>query len=115
MIPVDQTYLVDTHPLIEGNCLQAAVASIYELPLDAVPHFILFGDFWFAAMAKYVESRGLSIEKVTESSDYVLAFGPSPRGVRHAVVWKDGKLAHDPHPSRDGLVGEPDEMWHIGV
>ena len=33
-----------------------------------------------------------------------MAWGPSERGVRHAVVWVDGAMAWDPHPSRAGLL-----------
>ena len=41
----------------------------------------------------------------------VIACGQSPRGTtkehRHAVVWCN-EIIHDPHPSRDGLVGDPE-------
>jgi len=32
------------------------------------------------------------------------ASGPSARGVSHIVVYQDGKMIHDPHPSNEGLV-----------
>lgn len=35
------------------------------------------------------------------------ASGKSTRGVDHIVIYMNGKLLHDPHPSRDGLV----ELW----
>lgn len=35
---------------------------------------------------------------------YYLVSGMSPRGVMHICIYQDGKLVHDPHPSRDGLL-----------
>lgn len=35
---------------------------------------------------------------------FYLVSGISPRGVGHMVVYRDGALAHDPHPSREGLT-----------
>jgi hypothetical protein len=40
-------------------------------------------------------------------NEYLIASGKSPRGFSHAVIWKNGVMVHDPHPSQDGLVGEP--------
>jgi hypothetical protein len=40
-----------------------------------------------------------------------LATGPSPRGdYNHVVIWQDGRCVHDPHPSGDGLAGDPIEF-----
>lgn len=39
MTPVDQTILHDPQTGAIGNCMQAAIASLLDLPLDAVPHF----------------------------------------------------------------------------
>lgn len=33
-----------------------------------------------------------------------IASGDSSRGVKHVVIYKNGKLLHDPHPSDEGLV-----------
>lgn len=35
---------------------------------------------------------------------YTILTGPAPRGFNHSVVGKGLMLAHDPHPSRDGLL-----------
>lgn len=117
MIPVTQTILYQTDSVVLGNCLQAAVASIYELPIDAVPHFVQF-EKWGKALDLYVAGRGFGLTKLSAPEVPmgvpVLAFGTSPRGEwGHSVVWLDGAIAHDPHPSRAGLAGEPYEFWHI--
>lgn len=36
-----------------------------------------------------------------------MASGKSARGVDHIVIYMNGKLHHDPHPSNDGLI----ELW----
>lgn len=116
MIPVDQTIQYEAGSVVGGNCLQAAVASVYELPIEAVPHFIQFGDKWGAALQMYVHSTGhelLRLRYEPTDDEVVLAFGTSPRGVQHSVVWRAGAMIHDPHPSKSGLVGEPKSFWSI--
>lgn len=41
----------------KGNCMQAAVASILELPLEDVPHFILQKG-WYDTMDTFFDSHG---------------------------------------------------------
>jgi hypothetical protein len=41
--------------------------------------------------------------------EHYLAFGVSPRG-RHVVVMRNGKIMHDPHPSREG-IGSADQIF----
>jgi hypothetical protein len=90
---------------VPGNCLQAAVASLLNLPLDDVPHFILHDD-WLEQLAAFCIAHGY--RPIMRMPDvpvaYGMAWGPSERGVRHAVVWVDGQIAWDPHPSRAGLL-----------
>jgi hypothetical protein len=98
--PVDQAFLVarDGH----GDCLRACVASVLEVALDEVPDFSLFGWNWMASMALFCE-----VELIVpgDAEGYWIAMGTSPRGIGHVCVYLDGALAHDPHPSRGGLVG----------
>lgn len=46
MKPVDQV-IVDKGV---GDCMRAAIASLLELPLDAVPHFLINGSRWWDVM-----------------------------------------------------------------
>ncbi len=116
MIPVTQTIPYEAGSLVLGNCLQAAVASIYELPIEAVPHFVQFED-WREALALWVRGRGGSLQLWKDDPPMgvvLLAFGKSPRGnFRHAVVWEDGAMTHDPHPDRTGLDGPVEEFWCV--
>ena len=104
-----------------GNCLQTAVASLLEMPLERVPHFVKHARNQgekMEMMKRWLLAHGYeligiaSAEKINDkkltkglpqSKGCVVAFGISPRNYNHAVIYKDGKLLHDVHPSRAGL------------
>lgn len=105
MRQVTQTILYDPDSPAPGNCLQAAVASLLDLDLDDVPHFIVHED-WLERMVLFARLHGYRIV-LDQTGDPValgIAYGPSPRGVNHAVVVQDGHTVWDPHPSRAGLL-----------
>ncbi|UGY15151.1 hypothetical protein HAP48_0042605 [Bradyrhizobium septentrionale] len=113
MKPVDQDKFHDRETGARGNCQQAAVASILELPLHQVPNFHDCEEGFWAGFNNFVRSRGMAILALRNgdfdywlrtSGVHYLAYGPAERGVLHAVVYRGGKLAHDPHPSRAGLL-----------
>lgn len=101
---ITQTITVGDGSGLPGNCLQAAVASLLDLDLDAVPHFALHDD-WLERLVGFAAAHGYTIQyqPATEPISFGLAFGQSPRGVFHAVVLH-GDHVWDPHPCRDGLV-----------
>jgi hypothetical protein len=107
MNPVDQDkfYVVGVS---RGNCQQAAVASLLGLPLNDVPNFIEAAQGFWPSYHAFLKSKGLvdiELPKNHVPDCYYLAYGPSARGVSHACVYFEGRLAHDPHPSRGGLLG----------
>lgn len=89
-----------------GNCFQACVASVLDLPLEEVPHFIEFDD-WVQLFYNFVKDQGYSARRVNglPEKGTGIGTGPSPRSLAaaHAVVVKDGKTVWDPHPSRAGV------------
>ena len=87
-----------------GTCFRTCIASILNLREEQVP------DFKEAnldpGVDKFLRKYGLSYKEIPAEDDNAplglhLALGTSPRGGMHAVVCKDGKLLHDPHP-QDG-------------
>jgi hypothetical protein len=108
MKPIDQDIFINDPQGRVGNCLQACLASIMEMNLTDVPHFAAIpDDTWFEQMCNWIGDHGYQFEDydgLNESPHYMLVIGKSPRGVSHAVVYKDGQLAHDPHPSRAGVT-----------
>jgi hypothetical protein len=140
MTPVLQTQFVSTHG--RGNCVQAAVASLLDLPLDSVPAFrdAECMESAISAFLETVEMRRISIRfggpfewgdaffcnqlwhplgKCHVSGGPVLAYGRSPRGnFGHAVLINllpngGWTLAHDPHPDGAGIEGDPTSLHFI--
>lgn len=115
-----------------GDCLRASVASIFGMAVEDVPHFALHGEgmeppdkhVWWFAYVGFCASLSPSYEVLTFpkgepppcSNDIddlygcYIATGKSPRGDwNHCVVGRGGVTIWDPHPSRDGIDGEPIE------
>lgn len=122
MKPVDQEYLHAPEIGQHGDCQRAVIASLLELPITEVPHFLqqAKGDaagFW-EGLQSFCRSKGFAYLTVPARSGaaffgaddgvYHEISGPSPRGngVTHAVVGRDGQVVFDPHPSRAGLLGD---------
>jgi hypothetical protein len=94
-----------------GNCFEACLASILEIPLDQVPDLSLYEDSWDLELDRWLKVRGWDTIIVTGPVVALvrapaISVGPSPRGgCYHAVVTLNGKLTHDPHPEGGGLAG----------
>lgn len=119
----DQTIFVGDEKR-KGNCVAACVATALDLPLEAVPHFVEFGiawgdsddvhaassgHHWWAMLLGFMSGKGLwpvELDSVTsgEVGEVLFVAGKSPRGVMHQVLYRDGRLWHDPHPSRAGVL-----------
>lgn len=117
-----------------GSCLATCFASVLDLPLEAVPNFVLFSRQW-DAIRMWAEQKRLtyhfrhdsqgdispgcfSCELPVPTTGLIVAGGHSPRALPgsnmgHAVVWDidSSRVAWDPHPSGAGLAGPP-ERWY---
>lgn len=128
MTPADQEFIHDPQNGQYGDCQRAVIASLLDLPITAVPHFLqeAAGEpvaYW-EKLQTFVRSHGFVYLNVPARAG--LAFygdegdvfheisGPSPRGngVGHAVVGCNGQIVFDPHPSRAGLAGDPATWEH---
>lgn len=120
MTPVDQEFFKKEEI---GDCVRAVTASLLNLPLSSVPHFVLNepGDAWYDTWEKFMSDRGRPVTILTDwttehppvPSGFYLAAGNAPNGSRHVVVMFGGKMVHDPHPSRAGLK-TIDVVWIVG-
>lgn len=122
MKPVEQTRL-NAH---DGNCHAACIASILEVPLEAVPQPTVMEMADFEGWACYLERvrreflhpRNLhdmtfgvrdGLGQLVRPLGYSILCAASPRtGGAHAVVALDGAIVFDPHPRREMGLGE----WH---
>jgi hypothetical protein len=109
MTPVKQN-LFGKHT---GNCLQAALATVLDLPLWKVPHFSNWSvsNWWFQLDSWVNEEldKHLVCSECPDQRQWCVAVGRSPRGpYPHAVVAYGQSLYFDPHPSNGMLVGDPE-------
>lgn len=129
MKPVFQTDVSRT----TGNCYQACIASVLELKLEDVPHFIkLYGNDYFGQVQKWLSGLGLMMLRTTfeqkvddgtivrsfcslPEETICIAFGKSKMHgdeITHAVVGQiirglQFELLHDPNPNTNGINGNP--------
>jgi hypothetical protein len=115
MIPVYQTIVSDEARGVHGNCLPSCIASILEVPLEEVPPLQDMGTNWFPALWDFLISKGYEFHGTGRKENvltytlgvngYYIVNGSSPRGFKrgHSVVFHEGKLVHDPHPSGLGV------------
>lgn len=51
-----------------GNCMQAAYATLFGLELEQVPNFISFDDRWYEKLYEFYKTRGYRLEYTLENS-----------------------------------------------
>lgn len=104
-----------------GNCFQACLASILNLPLESCPDIAKMSDeTWFDEVSQWLRSMGYVLEYtagVQPRNGFAIACGKTKRGPQHAVVMYGGKYLHDPHPDDMFLNGNPPlyylKVWKI--
>lgn len=129
MTPVFQS-IVDQG---RGDCQRAAIASLFDLKLEQVPHFKLFGPDWWRVYYYFLmgigyEFHGTSMgdrhrdkRNYDSVNGFFLATVPSRsyEGVRHSVIIDEkGVIVHDPNPN--GLwqgvnVVESGDLVHVDI
>ncbi len=113
MIPVYQT----RYGSKKGNCFQAALASLFELKLDAVPDFCnkysTHTDEWYVQYLKWLNKRGYTsitikdnLSRPNYKNCYLLVTGKNANGVNHCVIYRNGKPVHNPHKDCSGIIPE---------
>lgn len=116
-----------------GDCHRAAIASVLELPYEDVPHFVhdfCSSEEFRRREVEFLAKHGLfpvlvpfSFEDAIEavlgtlarlnSDDVVFLLGGRSRtGVNHTVVCHGGKIAHDPSPTKAGIIGPCDDGFY---
>lgn len=107
MKPVEQTKVHAPHEGINGNCFASCLASMMELPIEAIPQFEEYmGDPVVWSMAtNWLRYYGLKVTRhTTPPQGFSIATGPSPRwSEHHCCIVHNGKMVHDPHPAKSGL------------
>lgn len=113
--------------LQRGNCLTAVVASLLELPIEAVPNFVQIDvsggpDYW-THLNGYLYWMGWEIQYIRPKnppSGFYTVSGVSTQAteshvIYHICIYKDGKIVHDPNPHGNGLLTEESGWMLIPV
>jgi hypothetical protein len=117
MKPIDQEFFYDKGEI--GDCVRAVTASILELDPKDVPHFVKInpGSDWYEDWEAFMKKHGVTPHMLIGPwktlpyiTGYYLASGPAERGCKHIVIMRNGKVVHDPHPSRAGLI-DIEAIW----
>jgi len=96
-----------------GDCVRASTATILGLPRSEVPHFVRdHGGDWRGPWEEFIAGRGFIVVEIDPGQRpacYYLGCGRTVRThdyrpVSHMVVMEGRRVAHDPHPSRSGLM-----------
>jgi hypothetical protein len=115
MRPQRQTIFRDADLGIYGNCLAACIACMLDIDVNEVPNFAQ-NSTWASDAKEWLAERGLSLVyfdgDATDAT--MIAYGKTVRGTRHAVLWRNGALLHDPHPSDAGLIAA-EELCAIAI
>jgi len=122
MIPAEQLVPHDPDNKVYGDCFRAVLASLLEMKIEEVPHIMFDNpdvDTYNKRLHEFLEPMGffyLQIPKwdfdawkagsFINGDVYHEISGDSPRfpGTLHSVVGCNGKMVHDPHPTKLGLA-----------
>ena len=118
-----------------GTCMQAAIASLFEMFIEDVPNFIELGEEWFYTMRNFYKERGYSLccfnpKERMELTKQVLEIDGGINGywyasvasinlgpdVTHAVIIdKNMNVVHDPNPNNYGHIYSPEDIISIDM
>jgi hypothetical protein len=108
-----QTVTKPYPPDLTGNCMQAAVATLLQLPLEEVPDFInpesVNKDLFWRNLEEFLNKRNLThvcLGWLLNPKALHIAIGPTTRSKdeTHSVVYRGEEMVWDPHPSREGIL-----------
>lgn len=97
----------------KANCMEACLASYFSINIHDVP-IIHQKKNWQDILKKWLKPFGLGFSTIAVPNEklfvkemaqgYQIVAGYSERDIKHAVIYLDGKLWHDPHPEQCGIL-----------
>lgn len=95
-----------------GNCMSACLASLFDIEISEVPNFFDVAgndaERWWGAVRDWLRGYGFGIMSIQPDMLHLfeglfIVGGESTRGIEHAVIYQNGKVIFDPHPSDCGV------------
>ena len=84
--------------------------------MDQVPDFAADRKTWLKDLLQWCAGRGhvcrftQNRAEIAAHQGWAMVQGKAARGNKHAVVYLGAYMAHDPHPSRQGLITAEDAV-----
>lgn len=119
-----------------GNCMQAVVASLFEVPLEQIPHFLEIEGGWITTMLDIYKEHGYrwgnfdvqdmpmgEVKKALKHDGGIGGFFYGvvdsltyPGEATHAVVVdKHLNIIHDPNPNQLAMKLRPEDVKFVHV
>lgn len=110
-----------------GNCMQAAVASLFDLELSEVPNFIEHGENWYNVFDDFIRKYGYEpnyisgnvneLHKIARLDNGVNGYfygavnSQTFEGITHSVIVdRYLNVVHDPNPNEKALFLKSDDV-----
>lgn len=101
-----------------GNCWEAAIASVLEIPLEEVPDGRRDGGDrldWYAMSRWLAETHGFALlwmdfprlcggHAAPRGSFHYILDGVAKNGLYHSVVARSGRVVHNPNPNPEATL-----------
>lgn len=115
----------------QGQCFRACLASLMEIEIDDIPPFELIGYDTDEALNEFFSGFGLTFleqrgdEQIAASlasySGESIVFGTSDywtdgglnKGAKHAVIFREGRIVHDPQPGGSDFRRPYISQWFL--
>lgn len=89
----------------KGDCMQAAMATIFNETYENTPDFINMGDEWYSEFYKFAESKGYEVAETLYNEFYGDLFSPTGMCFNEKKVSPEYKLTSDNLKSYGGVDG----------
>lgn len=87
-----------------GNCMQAAMASIFDMELEDVPNFIEFKN-WFEPMKQFILERGYKYEGMLHNKQFSFLTSPTYECFHEKKWYKPAIMTRKKLYKHEGING----------
>lgn len=115
MKKVYQTVHTDLETGIIGNCIQACLASLLEVPLDSLPFFCRM-DLYKSHLREKHALHVLRFKGYPPRDGKHYIVGYDVKGVKeigHCVIWRNGRIVHDPKRPKTHRLTKPHDYYQF--
>ena len=99
-----QTIHTDLSKGIKGNCLQTCIACITEIPIEEIPRYYTFKDYYPFFFDRGFSTRLVIGKPPVDNALYIARYSVvGVKDIGHVVIYRNGRIIHDPKNPRARL------------